>query len=174
MIVKLAALYEGQEMLDYLTRNLKQSFLFQGNLVNGYMVSYLVLNFLWVHVPLLIVIVTGDLLAGEANAGTFRILLTRPVSRFSLVTAKYIAAFVYTLVIVIFLAMLSIGLGLLIFGKGEHDNHSGTVITFFKLIQQFSWPHPHYNGDPHYLYHDIHLGSGSFPGHKTLPFDHIP
>ncbi len=90
-----------------------------GNLVNGYMVSYLVLNFLWVHVPLLIVIVTGDLLAGEANAGTFRILLTRPVSRFSLVTAKYIAALVYTLVIVIFLAMLNIGLGLLIFGKGD-------------------------------------------------------
>jgi ABC-2 type transport system permease protein len=130
MIVKLAALYEGQEMLDYLTRNLKQSFLFQGNLVNGYMVSYLVLNFLWVHVPLLIVIVTGDLLAGEANAGTFRILLTRPVSRFSLVTAKYIAALVYTLVIVIFLAMLSIGLGLLIFGKGDLMVFLGGVNIF--------------------------------------------
>jgi ABC-2 type transport system permease protein len=94
------------------------------------MVSYLVLNFLWVHVPLLIVIVTGDLLAGEANAGTFRILLTRPVSRFSLVTAKYIAALVYTLVIVIFLAMLSIGLGLLIFGKGDLMVFLGGVNIF--------------------------------------------
>lgn len=119
VITKLAALYEGQEMLDYLTRNLKQSFLFQGNLVNGYMVSYIVLNFLWVHVPFLIVIVTGDLLAGEANAGTFRLLLTRPVSRLSLVTAKYITAMVYALVIVIFLAVFSVGLGLMIFGKGD-------------------------------------------------------
>jgi ABC-2 type transport system permease protein len=119
VITKLAALYEGQEMLDYLTRNLKQSFLFQGNLVNGYMVSYIVLNFLWVHVPFLIVIVTGDLLAGEANAGTFRVLLTRPVSRLGLVTAKYITAIVYALVIVIFLAVFSVALGLLIFGKGD-------------------------------------------------------
>jgi ABC-2 type transport system permease protein len=119
VITKLAALYEGQEMLDYLTRNLKESFLFQGNLVNGYIVSYIVLNFLWVHVPFLIVIVTGDLLAGEANAGTFRVLLTRPVSRLGLVTAKYVTAMVYTLVIVIFLAVFSIGLGLLIFGKGD-------------------------------------------------------
>ncbi|MGD2269731.1 MAG: ABC transporter permease subunit [Desulfobacterales bacterium] len=119
VITKLAALYEGQEMLDYLTRNLKESFLFQGNLVNGYMVSYIVLNFLWVHVPFLIVIVTGDLLAGEANSGTFRVLLTRPVSRLSLVTAKYLTAMVYALVIVIFLAVFSVGLGLLIFGKGD-------------------------------------------------------
>jgi ABC-type multidrug transport system ATPase subunit len=132
MIVLMAALYEGQDMLDYLTRNLKQSFVFQGNLVNGYMVSYLVLNFLWVHVPLLIVIVTGDLLAGEANAGTFRILLSRPVSRFSLVTAKYIAALVYTLVIVIFLAILSIGLGLLIFGQGDLMVFLGGVTIFEK------------------------------------------
>jgi ABC-2 type transport system permease protein len=119
VITKLAVLYEGQEMLNFLTRDLTESFLFQGNLVNGYMVSYLVLNFLWVHIPLLIVIVTGDLLAGEANAGTFRMLLTRPVSRFRLVTAKHIAAIVYTLVIVVFLAMFSIGMGLLIFGKGD-------------------------------------------------------
>jgi ABC-2 type transport system permease protein len=130
VITNLAVLYEGQEMLNFLTRDLAKSFLFQGNLVNGYMVSYLVLNFLWVHIPLLIVIVTGDLLAGEANAGTFRILLTRPVSRFSLVTAKYIAAMVYTMVIVAFLAMFSIGLGLLIFGKGDLMVFLGGVNIF--------------------------------------------
>jgi energy-coupling factor transporter ATP-binding protein EcfA2 len=96
-----------------------------GNLVNGYMVSYLVLNFLWVHVPLLLVIVTGDLLAGEVNAGTFRILLTRPVSRFSLVTAKYIAALVYTLVIVIFLAMPKYRIGPFDLRQRRSDGLSG-------------------------------------------------
>jgi ABC-2 type transport system permease protein len=130
VITKLAVLYEGQEMLDFLTRDLAESFLFQGNLVNGYMVCYLVLNFLWVHVPLLIVIVTGDLLAGEANAGTFRILLTRPVNRISLVTAKYIAAVVYTLVIVVFLGVFSMALGLLIFGKGDLMVFLGGVNIF--------------------------------------------
>jgi ABC-2 type transport system permease protein len=70
-------------------------------------------------VPLLIVIVTGDLLAGEANAGTFRVVLTRPVSRNQLVTAKFSAGIIYAFITVLSLAILSIGLGILIFGKGD-------------------------------------------------------
>jgi len=72
-----------------------------------------------VHIPLLIVIVTGDLLAGEAHGGTFRVLLTRPVSRPGLITAKFIAAILYTFLIVLFLAVLSLGLGIAFFGKGD-------------------------------------------------------
>jgi ABC-2 type transport system permease protein len=83
------------------------------------MASYLVLNFLWVHIPLLIVIVTGDLLAGEANGGTYRLLLTRPVSRVQLVTAKFITGIIYALITVLFLAIVSMGLGYLLFGKGD-------------------------------------------------------
>jgi ABC-2 type transport system permease protein len=119
MITMAAIAWEGQDVFAFLTQNLAESFYMQGNLINGYMASYLVLNFLWVHIPLLIVIVTGDLLSGEANAGTYRILLTRPVSRIQLVTAKFITGIVYSLITVLFLAVLSMGLGYILFGKGD-------------------------------------------------------
>jgi len=119
LVAQAAMLWEGQTMHAFITENLSEAFYMQGNLVNGYLMTFLILNFLWVHVPLLIVIVTGDLFSGEAHAGTFRLLLTRPVSRFRLVTAKFAAALVYTLMLMIFFAAISLGLGLLIFGKGD-------------------------------------------------------
>ncbi len=115
----ITAIFEGQNLLDFIIQNLKDAFYMHGNLVNAYMVSYVILNFLWIHIPLLIVIVTGDLIAGEAHAGTFRILLTRPVSRAKIVTAKYIAGIVYTFIIILFLFVLSLGGGLLLLGEGD-------------------------------------------------------
>lgn len=125
-----AMIWEGQEMHDFITQNLSDAFIMQGNLVNGYLITYLVLNFLWVYVPLLIVLVTGDLISGEAQAGTFRIILTRPVSRAKLITAKYIAAMLYTFVFMVIFAVLSLGLGLLIFGKGDLMVIFGSVNIF--------------------------------------------
>ena len=125
-----AMIWEGQEMYDFITQNLSDAFIMQGNLVNGYLISYLVLNFLWVYVPLLIVLVTGDLISGEAQAGTLRIILTRPVSRAKLITAKYIAAMIYTFVFMVIFAVLSLGLGLLIFGKGDLMVIFGSVNIF--------------------------------------------
>ncbi|MCB2220156.1 MAG: ABC transporter permease [Bacteroidetes bacterium] len=119
LVAQGAMLWEGQTMHEFITKNLSEAFYMQGNLVNGYLVSFLVLNFLWVHVPLLVVIVTGDLFSGEAQGGTFRLLLSRPVSRSQLVTAKFIAGIFYTLVLMIFFAVVSLGLGLWWFGKGD-------------------------------------------------------
>lgn len=114
-----AVFMEGREILEFLTQNLEDVFTLQGNLINGYLVTYLVLNFMWVHIPLLIVLVTGDLFSGEAHNGTFRLLLTRPVSRTKLLNSKFIAASIYTAAIVLFLGVFSLPLGLLLFGKGD-------------------------------------------------------
>lgn len=119
LIAQAAMLWEGESMHNFITSNLQDSFYMQGNLVNGYLMTYLVLNFLWVHVPLLVVIVTGDLFSGEAHAGTFRLILTRPVSKTKLVTVKFIAAYVYTFALMFLFALISLGLGLLLFGKGD-------------------------------------------------------
>jgi len=119
LIAQAAMLWEGKAMHDFLTKNLTDAFFMQGNLVNGYLMTYLVLNFLWVHIPLLIVIVTGDLFSGEAHGGTFRLLLSRPVSRFQIVTVKYVAAIIYTFLLMLVFAIVSLGLGILLFGKGD-------------------------------------------------------
>ncbi len=119
LIAQAAMLWEGQAMHEFITSNLNNAFYMQGNLVNGYLMTYLVLNFLWVHVPLLVVIVTGDMFSGEAHGGTFRLILTRPVSRLKLVTVKFVAAYIYTFVLMFLFAITSLGLGLLLFGKGD-------------------------------------------------------
>ncbi|GAB4292991.1 MAG: ABC transporter permease [Ignavibacteriaceae bacterium] len=132
-VVQIAMLFEGQHSIDFMTRNLKDSFFFVGNLLNGYFVSYLILNSLAVQIPFLIALVAGDLLAGEATAGTYRILITRPVSRTTLVTGKFIAGIIYTVCLILWLALMSLGLGLIIFGSGELMVIStNTMIIFSK------------------------------------------
>lgn len=119
LIAQGAMLWEGQTIHEFLTKNLSDAFYMQGNLVNGYLMTYLILNFLWVHIPLLIVIVTGDLFSGEAHGGTFRLILSRPVSRNQLVTVKFIAAWIYTFLLMLLFALSSLGLGLVLFGTGD-------------------------------------------------------
>jgi ABC-2 type transport system permease protein len=70
-------------------------------------------------VPFLVTLVAGDILAGEATAGTYRLLLTRPLSRFTLVTSKYMAVLISTNALVLFMAAMSLGLGTLMLGTGE-------------------------------------------------------
>jgi len=119
IIIEVAMLYEGQKSLDFMTRNLRESFAFIGNLLNGFLISYILLNMLAVHIPFLITLVAGDLLAGEATAGTYRVLLTRPVSRMQVVGSKFIAGNIYTFSLVIWLGIVSLGVGAILFGFGE-------------------------------------------------------
>jgi len=118
-IIQIAMLVDGEENINFMTRNLQQSFIFVGNLLNGYLISYTILYALVVHIPFLITLVAGDLLAGEATAGTYRILVTRPVSRFKIVLSKFLAGLIYTNLLVLWLAIISMGIGILVFGAGE-------------------------------------------------------
>lgn len=118
-LIHIGIYWEGENMLDFIINNLKKNFYFQGNLMNGYLITYIILNSLWIHLPLLIVIVTGDLVAGESNMGTFRLILTRPVSRISLLTSKYFSGIVYSTLMVFFIALVSLIPGILVFGKGD-------------------------------------------------------
>jgi ABC-2 type transport system permease protein len=118
-LLHLAMYLEGQKSLDFITRGLRDSFILVGNLLNGYWISYIILNALTIHIPFLVALVAGDLLAGEATAGTYRVLITRPVSRVQVVTSKFIAGTIYTSSLVLWLAIMSLVIGLIIFGTGE-------------------------------------------------------
>ncbi len=119
LLVFLAMFYEGQDLLGFLTQNLENTFVFHGNLINGNLFAYIVLKSLWVHFPILVVLVTGDLISGEEQAGTFRMVLIRPVSRFTLISAKFIAGLLYVSLLVLFMAVVSIVLGRVAFGNGD-------------------------------------------------------
>jgi len=118
-LLHLAMYLEGQHSINLVTRGLRDSFVLVGNLLNGYWISFIILNALTIHIPFLITLVAGDLLAGEATAGTYRILITRPVSRSQVVTSKFIAGIIYTASLVLWLAAMSLVIGLIVFGGGE-------------------------------------------------------
>lgn len=130
ILIQVSMLLQGQQYLDFLTRNLQSTFVFVGNFLNGYLISYIVLTSLTVHIPFLITLVAGDILAGEATAGTYRMLITRPISRVKLLTAKFIAAIIYTNLLILFLAIVSLGLGVILFGTGELLIIRDTIVIF--------------------------------------------
>ncbi|MFN3694145.1 MAG: ABC transporter permease [Ignavibacterium sp.] len=131
-IIHIAMVYEGKNTIDFMTRNIQQSFVFVGNLLNTYLISYIVLTSLTVHIPFLITLVAGDLLAGEATAGTYRLMLTRPVTREKFVTAKFIAGVIYTNLLILWLALMSLAVGYFIFGVGEILIIRGDIVIIFE------------------------------------------
>lgn len=136
-VIQIAMLIEGEKSLNFMTRNLQQSFIFVGNLLNGYLITYLILGSLYIHIPFLIALVAGDLLAGEATSGTYRILITRPISRFNLVSSKFVAGLLYTYTLIFWLALISLGLGIIIFGTGELIVLKSTQIIIFAKSDVF-------------------------------------
>ncbi len=122
--------FEGESIFDFIMQQLDQNFQFEGNLINGYLITYLVLNTLWIHVPILVALVAGDLIAGEANSGTFRLILTRPISRIKLLIAKFLAGWTYTVLLVLFMVLIGMGAGILFFGTGDLMVFKGSINFF--------------------------------------------
>ncbi len=132
-IFQLAMVSGGREFINFGMQNITQQFDVQGSIINGYLVAYLILQSLLIQIPLLVALVAGDALAGEANMGTLRLLLTKPVTRTQLVMIKFIAATIYTILLIIWLAIVALFLSLLIFGTGDMINlKSETFVLLLK------------------------------------------
>lgn len=118
-VILFALKVDGLSYISLLTASFEQTLLFNGNILNGNLVAFIVLQLLIIQIPLLIALVTGDMISGEAAMGTLRMLGTKPISRRQLLLSKFIAGYIYTLVILIWLALMSLGLGRFIFGLGD-------------------------------------------------------
>ena len=83
-----------------------------------------------VHIPLLVALVTGDLISGEAAMGTVRMLATKPISRTKIVLSKFIAGAAYTFILTLWLIFLALFVSKFIFGSGDLIvlNSEGLVI----------------------------------------------
>ena len=55
-IVLFSAYYQGNNIIDILLENLRKSFYFNGTLLNGNLLVYLILNTLWFNLPLILMI----------------------------------------------------------------------------------------------------------------------
>jgi ABC-2 type transport system permease protein len=80
--------------------------------------------------PLAVAAISGDSVAGEANLGTLRYLLTVPVSRNRLLAVKYAAIVVFAFTVTLLVATVGTVVGLAMFGGGPVTLLSGTQIGF--------------------------------------------
>ncbi len=140
LIFQLAMKSGGKEFFEFGMQNITQQFNVQGSVINGYLVAYLILQSLLIQIPLLVALVAGDALAGEANMGTLRLILTKPITRTQLVLIKFVASTIYTLLLIMWLAIVALFLSLLIFGEGDMINLKSE--TFVLLLKDdVAWRH---------------------------------
>lgn len=79
--------------------------------------------------PLTIGVVSGDAVAGEAQAGTLRYLLTVPVSRARLLLVKYGGLVAFCFAAALLVALVGLLVGWALFPTGEVTLLSGTTIS---------------------------------------------
>jgi ABC-2 type transport system permease protein len=118
-VIQFGLKLDGEAYIDFMMRDINASIAVEGKILNGYQVCYIVLQALLVHVPLLISLVAADMVSGEANMGTLRLMLTKPISRTRFLLAKFTATVVYTLLLLIWLAVMALFVNMLIFGTDD-------------------------------------------------------
>jgi len=120
IIVQIALKFDGQSYIEFILGSLKETLdIPYATILNGYFVCFIILNLLLIHIPLLIALVAGDEVAGEANMGTLRLLVSKPVSRTELMLAKFFATVIYTALVLAWMAFLSLVLSIFIFGTND-------------------------------------------------------
>ena len=120
LIIQLGLKFDGRSYLELMMSSLSDSFYIPYNMImNGYLVAFVILNTLLIQVPLLVALVAGDTVAGEANMGTLRLLVTRPFSRTQLMLVKFGASVIYTILLLVWMALLALFLSMLIFGTND-------------------------------------------------------
>ncbi|HEV7823343.1 MAG TPA: ABC transporter permease subunit [Mycobacteriales bacterium] len=96
---------------------------------NGLFVSLTAMTaVLPLFLPLAVAVVSGDAVAGEADLGTLRYLLTVPVRRSRLLVVKYAVVVTFGFAATLLVGLVGAAIGLALFGTGPVTLLSGTTI----------------------------------------------
>jgi ABC-2 type transport system permease protein len=96
---------------------------------NGVFLAFLALTIqLTLVLPLVVAVVSGDSVAGEAGYGTLRYLLAVPAGRTRLLAVKFVTVAVFGLVATMLIAGVSLICGVLMFPVGPVTLLSGTTV----------------------------------------------
>jgi ABC-2 type transport system permease protein len=128
-LIQLGFYVDGETYVQFGMQALSETFEVEGRVLNGYLMAYIILQTLLVHVPLLIALVSGDMVSGEAGMGTLRLLASRPVSRTSLLLGKFLASSVYTVALLVWMALWTLFFSLWLFGTDDLVIMKSEVVT---------------------------------------------
>jgi ABC-2 type transport system permease protein len=79
--------------------------------------------------PTAVAVTAGDSIAGEAQQGTLRYVLVRPVGRTRLLVAKLVAAMVFAMLALLVVAATAYLLGTLLLGRGGATGQTATTFS---------------------------------------------
>lgn len=120
LLIQLALLVNGKEYLQFVLGFLDDSFEIPYDKINnGYWICFAILNLLLIHVPILVALVAGDIVSGEANMGTLRLLVSKPISRTQLILAKFFASVTYVIALLLWMALIALLLSVILFGADD-------------------------------------------------------
>jgi ABC-2 type transport system permease protein len=77
--------------------------------------------------PIFVSMSAGSQIAGEARAGTLRMICTRPISRASLILSKFMVTALHTLLLLAFFIVLNLLVGLIFVGWGNLELYPGPL-----------------------------------------------
>tara|TARA_B100000530_G_scaffold271095_1_gene183794 strand:+ start:72 stop:911 length:840 start_codon:yes stop_codon:yes gene_type:complete len=119
---------------------LSDSFFFIGSLLNGYLATYIIIAVLINHMPFLSTIIASDIFSGEYSRATFRMYLTRPISRTQVLVSKVIVVLAYTSALMGFFFLYALLISISWLGTGELAVfHKGILfLSSDEVIQRFS------------------------------------
>ena len=111
---------DGESYMNLMLQSVKDTFEFEKvRAINGYFMCYIILNTLLIQVPILVALIAADSISGEANMGTLRLLISKPISRSQLILVKFAAATIFTILLLLWMAVTSLVFSLLIFGADD-------------------------------------------------------
>ena len=120
LLVQFALRVNGTEFIRFFTDSQADTFeIPEQQILNGYFVCVAILHLILIHVPLLVALIAGDMIAGEAQTGTLRMLAAQPTSRTTLLLAKFSASTVYVLLLLLWMALFALFGSLLLFGQED-------------------------------------------------------
>jgi ABC-2 type transport system permease protein len=107
---------------------------------NGVFLTFVALSLLLLLVlPMIVGVVAGDSIAGEAGYGTLRYLLAVPAGRTRLLAVKYATIVVWAVAVTFIVSVVALVAGVAFFGAGPVTLLSGTTVSLADGLLHVLW-----------------------------------
>jgi ABC-2 type transport system permease protein len=107
---------------------------------NGVFLTFVALSLLLLLVmPVVVAVVSGDSIAGEAGYGTLRYLLAVPAGRTRLLAVKYATIVVWAVTVTFLISVVALLAGVVLFGAGPVTLLSGTTVSLASGLVHVLW-----------------------------------
>jgi len=140
-IIVLGFKYGAVSLETKIADQMQDMFLVAGTAVNGNLAAYIIIAILIAQMQFLSTIVPSEIISGEYSKGTFRLYLTRPISRSGVFISKVFVVILTTTLMMLYFFTYTILISIMLLGDGllvvfhdgllAHNLSSDILFRFF-------------------------------------------